>query len=664
MKKTLLCLVALFLSVAAIDAQVVTIGKKAPARIVSKKVAGVRPDIKKAPSASTRIQLEQGEHIMGFYGTNDLDLEGTSSLGLSAAPGRYRVGGVLQAGKFVGGQMTKVRFGLSESVGNANVAVYTVDLTTGSLSQKPVASVDLASTTSGWNDVTLDNPITIEANTGYLVTYDYQQNSTYNYMYGGYQADNYPVLVDYVVNPYGADPDGFLVYGDLGEGTGWYSMSSAGYGNVCVQAVVKGGNIVDNDITLGTVNVSKPFYKDGDKVDFSLLIKNDGNVQPTSYTLNVAVDGNTVTTLKTPATLASLYQPVTGSFTLTGAGQGSHVLSVSVVDINSTKPTVNVDDDVTSANVKVYTTTLARQKNLIEQFTSTNCTYCPVGTNLLEEIMKLRNDIVVVSEHNYIVGDTDPFITDEGNAYAVTFYSGGLPSAAFNRYYVTDSSINAYGTVGLTISFQGGTAVNPQMARVFSESVIDASNEAIPTFATVDVNTSYNEATRQLTVTVSGEAVEGFNDLVEDAVLTVYLTEDSLVARQTGGSVNEVHNNVLRDVITATWGDNLTWTDATHYSNTYTVTLDDSWNAENMHVVASIGRPVTNDSYIDDLWVNNANVAQVGGNSTGISTPAVSGEEAVEVARYSIDGRQITTAEKGINIIKMSDGTTKKVIVK
>ena len=35
-----------------------------------------------------------------------------------------------------------------------------------------------------------------------------------------------------------------------------------------------------------------------------------------------------------------------------------------------------------------------------------------------------------------------------------------------------------------------------------------------------------------------------------------------------------------------------------------------------------------------------------------------------EIARYNMHGRRITNEEKGINIIKMSDGTTKKVFVK
>lgn len=49
--------------------------------------------------------------------------------------------------------------------------------------------------------------------------------------------------------------------------------------------------------------------------------------------------------------------------------------------------------------------------------------------------------------------------------------------------------------------------------------------------------------------------------------------------------------------------------------------------------------------------------------ATGISTP-VSDENATETARYAADGTQLAAPAKGLNIIKMSDGTTRKVIVK
>ena len=49
--------------------------------------------------------------------------------------------------------------------------------------------------------------------------------------------------------------------------------------------------------------------------------------------------------------------------------------------------------------------------------------------------------------------------------------------------------------------------------------------------------------------------------------------------------------------------------------------------------------------------------------TTGISKPA-NMVEVYEVARYTLDGKRIQAPQKGINIIRMSDGSTRKVVVK
>lgn len=49
---------------------------------------------------------------------------------------------------------------------------------------------------------------------------------------------------------------------------------------------------------------------------------------------------------------------------------------------------------------------------------------------------------------------------------------------------------------------------------------------------------------------------------------------------------------------------------------------------------------------------------------TGIENVAESADSVKEVARYSIDGTKLNSPAKGINIVKMSDGTTRKVLVK
>lgn len=54
------------------------------------------------------------------------------------------------------------------------------------------------------------------------------------------------------------------------------------------------------------------------------------------------------------------------------------------------------------------------------------------------------------------------------------------------------------------------------------------------------------------------------------------------------------------------------------------------------------------------------------GNSTAISSAvdSVDPNGAEVVARYSLDGRRLTAPQRGVNILKMSDGSTRKVIVK
>ena len=49
---------------------------------------------------------------------------------------------------------------------------------------------------------------------------------------------------------------------------------------------------------------------------------------------------------------------------------------------------------------------------------------------------------------------------------------------------------------------------------------------------------------------------------------------------------------------------------------------------------------------------------------TGVSATAPSSVEAVETARYNLQGVRIYAPQRGVNIVKMSDGTQKKVLVK
>lgn len=62
-----------------------------------------------------------------------------------------------------------------------------------------------------------------------------------------------------------------------------------------------------------------------------------------------------------------------------------------------------------------------------------------------------------------------------------------------------------------------------------------------------------------------------------------------------------------------------------------------------------------------NVWKNFWNISEIDESVLGIETDEIKSNE---LCRYTIDGTQITSPQRGINIVKMSDGTTKKVLVK
>lgn len=679
MKKTLLCLVAFLLSVTMVCAQ---------KKFVDGRGLQIKPECKmghvlksKAQSAqkssklgvANKIAIDADERIVGFYDTEDLDLSGYSSIGLVQYPGNLSVGVLFTPNelmKAVGGEITKVRFGLFTSVGASRVFVGKFDLNAWEptiLSEK-----EIASTQQGWNDVVLDTPVKIEADETYIIGFDYTQIT-------GNTDQAYPLLTDYKVNDYRSDY-GFMAYGNLGTaGVGWYMSSTAQTGNLCIQAVVKGGSFIDKDLTLNSFVTTSRFAEQGGRVYYNLGVKNTGNEDPSSYVIDLTVDGNVVQTLNTPVALSgSNTQLIEGVVTLPAdISVGEHNLTATVKQIDGTTPTENIDDDVLSTTVVAYNETKPSQKILVEQFTSTSCGYCPVGYDMLNALNDMRDDMAWVAIH----GDMSPYYPDEfttGEGGYLTFFETGnsWPSASFNRCYINDATINRDGYVGVGIAYSGGTA--EQIAQMFNQ-IIDVYT-IVPSFASVNIASSYNSETRSLNVKVSGDAVTNFKEVMgDDAVLSVYLTEDGLsssqlqyVGQTSQWISNYPHNHVFRCSVTDIWGDKINWS-GNSYENEFNITLDEGWNAENMNIVAFISRPIqteTDGEYIyftsspEDAFVTNAETVKLGETSTGINTPDVSGEEAVEVARYALDGTQLSVPTKGVNIVKMSDGTTKKVIVK
>lgn len=646
MKKALLALAALLLTATTTNAQIQkwqgeNMWAKAPRTTLL------------TPNKAKKIQkadLADNQRIMGFYTGDELGSK-DYAMGLNAN-GTFKAGVMFTPeliGNFVGGQIVKARFAVWQDLGDTPFEVYEVD-PDGSIADSPSAEGSVSAVSGTWNEVTLDKPVEIKKNYSYILCYTYQQKPS-----------QYPLAVDGDVNPGAEDPNGYgaLIYGDLGEGTETWYLMSTGAGNFMIQAIVEGGSFLPEDIAIKNLSVTKMAQK-GQDINYSFSIKNTGDNIPSSYALSLALDGTEVETLNTPITLTNSYQTVNGKLALpSDLASGQHKLNVTVTSIDGKTPTEGTDDDALEASFACYTASMPRQMDLVENMTSVKCTYCPYGHNVLEALSEIRPNIAWVAVHASGMGP-DKFVTDESDDIS-NFQCSGYPSASFNRMYIDDQNLNSYGTLAVSIGYYPEYA--QQAAQQFDD-MLDEFDAEMPSFASVDIATKLDG--NNLNIKVSGDAVEGFKQYVgDDAVVTVYLLEDGLVAPQTGASNNYVHDHVLRDVVTDNvFGDPINWTSATTYQNEFNVTLDSEWNSDNMQVVAFIGRPVTKNSTIDDVWVNNTNMVKLGA-STGIDGATISSDaNAKEVARYTVDGRKINKPVKGINLVKMSNGKTLKVIVK
>lgn len=646
MRKALLALAALLLTATTTNAQIQkwqgeNMWAKAPKTTLL------------TPNKAKKIQkadLADNQRIMGFYTGDELGSQ-NSALGLNAN-GTFKAGVMFTPeliGNFVGGQIVKARFAVWQNLGDTPFQVYEMD-PDGTIASSPSAEGSVSAVSGTWNEVTLDKPVEIKKNYSYILCYTYQQKPS-----------QYPLAVDGDVNPGAEDPNGYgaLIYGDLGEGTETWYLMSTGAGNFMIQAIVEGGSFLPEDIAIKNLSVTKMAQK-GQDINYSFSIKNTGDNMPSSYALSLALDGTKVETLNTPITLTNSYQTVNGKLALpSDLASGQHKLNVTVTSIDGKTPTEGTDDDALEASFACYTASMPRQMDLVENMTSVKCTYCPYGHNVLEALSEIRPNIAWVAVHSSGMGP-DKFVTDESDDIS-NFQCSGYPSASFNRMYIDDQNLNSYGTLAVSIGYYPEYA--QQAAQQFDD-MLDEFDAEMPSFASVDIATKLDG--NNLNIKVSGDAVEDFKQYVgDDAVVTVYLLEDGLVAPQTGASNNYVHDHVLRDVVTDNvFGDPINWTSATTYQNEFNVTLDSEWNSDNMQVVAFIGRPVTKNSTIDDVWVNNTNMVKLGA-STGIDGATISSDaNATEVARYTVDGRKINKPVKGINLVKMSNGKTLKVIVK
>ena len=214
-----------------------------------------------------------------------------------------------------------------------------------------------------------------------------------------------------------------------------------------------------------------------------------------------------------------------------------------------------------------YVSTQPQNRNvLIEEFTGRNCGYCPDGHRIANLIM--ANNPGRVWAVNIHAGGFSPVTypnmnTTDGTTITSGFGIGGFPAGHVNRSTANDLGRD-----------QWESHTNTQLAQQAEVNVAG--------FVTL------NHATRTAEITV--EVYYTANSSQSTNYLTIMMLQDSILGSQSGNYYNPsqmlngqyVHQHVLRDVVTSTWGDEISPTTAgTLITKNYTYQIPESIGAPN-----------------------------------------------------------------------------------
>lgn len=525
-------------------------------------------------------------------------------------------------------------------------------------------SKQVGTASAGWNTVMFDASEQFEIPAGgteFLTGFSYMQKNTKNPKNPQYCTDDcYPI--SYVE---GLANTGYLMfYGNIpetynGSGEGWYPLDNSGA--LSVQWIVE-GELAGQHVSLNGIATDKKFYKAGENIVGSIAVSNLGKDAITNLGFNLYVDGTKVANYPAEVSINTMQDnTVTVSSPVpAGLSSGSHTFKAELATINGSAPIGKVDNGTLSTEFKVYVESKPRQKYLIEHFTSNTCTYCPLGYQLMRIIESSHNDIAWVSIHGNMSG-VDPLNFDECDQLQNMMRLQGWPGASFNRIY--DAGL-AEGSATLVYGIGYYEQYIPQMA---SEIYGFLRNYSNPSFVALDVQQKYNADSRTLDLTVKGTGAKDASKLLDGYGITIYVTEAGIKGRQLNQGTwveNYEHNNALRMVLTNVGGDAITW-NGDNFEYTKSVTIPETYVAENLSITAFVAPQVAdiNDVNVYNMAVNNSEKVSLDVHASGINDINTN-SNVHETKRYTIGGQQLNAPSKGINIVKMNDGTIRKVIVK
>ncbi len=600
---------------------------------------------KTANAAAMRVQgLSDNQRLLGYVPGDSITVGGAAF----GTAGTYSLGAILtpqMLSAYAGCRVVGIRVAASMELGRARTFIYTVDKSLTAVIEQKQRLYE------GWNNVLFNGDgYEIQGTETLFFGFDYTETAEM------VAADKGGLC------GYGEDVDGgFYAYGNFGSGLGLYSLSNIGC--LCVQLIVDVSSLPRHDLDLTAIDAGFKYKQPGESIDVMVTYANAGRDSILSYELEARLDNeqpiavshaDTVTSGRSNTSVFPFLLPA--DITV-----GTHQLSVSISKVNGEPLDARSKNDTVTATFAVYNDMVRRDKVYLEVYTDQTSPYVPFLNKSIAQLLRANNALTVVNVHR----PSTPLALASA-AYLHELYAYTWPTFTINRSYFPGEAYVSYD-------------MNDYLTAVPTDMISNILGEMLmqdyysPAFATVALQSSYEEATRQLTIEASGLLLPEAEAIYGQLALTLMLTEDSVQSRQAEynaltqrSSYNQKyqHNQVLRTFVTSPIGDAIQAEDG-KYSVVYTTTLAADWNVRHTNVVALLTKKVdaVTDSNLLDVDVINANSLALGETlQLGISQPfADRGQQSS--CFYTLDGKRVDAShmKSGLYIERRADGTIRKV---
>lgn len=600
--------------------------------------------MRKAPAAApiTAITPTESQLWWGYVSDGDIDnLPYDGNLGYGSAVTINNAIMVEGSNPFINTSTIKaIRFWLGDDISaiNSNIIVW--------ISK----SLPSSASNADYKQVIAKRNISPRLNELVLTTpYDATKLKSTDKLYIGFSfsisKQAYPVM------SYGQDVPGGFFYN---YGNGWIDFCGEGYGygNLALQLLLDGGRYPECCASVGDLGQS--VVKAGESAYIPVTITNLGKdpINEVEVELQNADGTKTTTTLNLDQPIYMNGSDNAGIAFASATEPKKAEIALTITKVNGKANTLTATDGATGTGSLITVSEVPPFKPVVEEFTGTWCGYCPRGTVYMQKAHEQYGDEVVL----IAVHDGDPMQV-EAYSSVITRYCNGYPDATINRTYECDPSAILY--------------YLPYMSKQVTQGKIDLTAEWS------------NE--NQTAVNFSTKSTFGYSDNDGQYGVALVLVEDGLSGTGSNWAQKNYYSGSSGDQNMQFWYNAGSSVSGLKYNHVAVA----AWNALNGASISSSFQAdvpieynftgdISSNAIIQDksqlsavaLLIDrvsgkivNAAQCEIGAYGSAINSIQKAQNNTI-VARFSLDGCQLSAPRKGLNIVKTADGRTMKVLVK